>query len=160
MPVQRPYNPDAKRIAELVQADLAKVGIKAKITTYEWGEYRKRVQAGEHLMAQLGWTGDNGDPDNFFAVLLGCNSEGKPNGNNIPKWCNAKFQEVVNKAAQITDQAERAKLYQEAQKIQAEEMPQVNIAHSTVFEPISKKVTGYLVSPLGSHEFQNVDITE
>ena len=39
-------------------------------------------------------------------------------------------------------------------------MPQVNIAHSTVFEPISKKVTGYKVSPLGSHEFQNVDITE
>ena len=71
-----------------------------------------------------------------------------------------RIKEVVDKAAEITDQAERTKLYQEAQKIQAEEMPQVNIAHSTVFEPISKKVTGYKVSPLGSHEFQNVDIAE
>ena len=31
MPVQRPYNPNAQRIAELMQADLAKVGVKAEI---------------------------------------------------------------------------------------------------------------------------------
>ena len=52
MPVQRPYNPDARRIAELMQSDLAKVGIKAEVVSYEWGEYRKRVQAGEHQMAR------------------------------------------------------------------------------------------------------------
>ena len=34
------------------------------------------------------------------------------------------------------------------------------MAHSTVFEPIRKSVQGYKVSPLGSHEFQNVDIAE
>jgi dipeptide transport system substrate-binding protein len=160
MPVQRPYNPNAKRMAEMIQADLAKVGIESTLVSYEWGEYRKRMQAAEHQTGMLGWTGDNGDPDNFLAVLLGCNAEGKPNGNNIPKWCNAEFQEVVNKAAEISDQAERAKLYKRAQEIVAAEVPWVNIAHSTVFEPIRKSVTGYKVSPLGSHEFQNVDITE
>ena len=72
MPVQRPYNPNAKRIAELMQADLAKVGVKAEIKSFEWGEYRKRMQAGEHQMGMLGWTGDNGDPDNFLHTLLGC----------------------------------------------------------------------------------------
>ena len=71
MPVQRPYNPNAKRIAEMMQADLAKIGVNAKLVTYEWGEYRKRAQQGEHITAQLGWTGDNGDPDNFF-FLRGC----------------------------------------------------------------------------------------
>src|SRR5581483_4764180 len=50
MPVQRPYNPNAKRIAELMQADLAKIGVKAEIKSFEWGEYRKRLQAGEHQM--------------------------------------------------------------------------------------------------------------
>ena len=40
MPVQRPYNPNAKRIAEMMQADLARVGVNAKLVTYEWGEYR------------------------------------------------------------------------------------------------------------------------
>ena len=160
MPVQRPYNPNAKRMAEMMQADLAKVGINAKLVSYEWGEYRKRMQAGEHQMGLLGWTGDNGDPDNFLAVLLGCNAEGKPNANNIPKWCNTKFQEDINKAAEITDQAARTKLYQDAQKISHDEEPWLNIAHSTVFEPVSKKVSGYKVSPLGAHEFQNVDVTE
>ncbi|MCA3554560.1 ABC transporter substrate-binding protein [Aestuariivirga sp.] len=158
MPVQRPYNPNAKRMAEMIQADLARIGVESTLVSYEWGEYRKRMQAGEHMTGMLGWTGDNGDPDNFFGVLLGCNSEGKPNSNNIPKWCNAKFQDVVNRAVQITDQNERAKLYKEAQKIQAEEMPQLNIAHSTVYEPIRTNVKGYKVSPLGAHEFQNVEL--
>ena len=160
MPVQRPYNPNAKRMAEMVQADLAKVGINVTLVSYEWGEYRKRMQAGEHQMGFLGWTGDNGDPDNFLAVLLGCDKDGKPNANNIPKWCNAKFQEDITKAAEITDQGERTALYQDAQKIVAAEVPWLNVAHSTVFEPIRKEVSGYKVSPLGAHEFQNVDIAE
>ena len=160
MPVQRPYNPNAKRMAEMVQADLAKVGINATLVSYEWGEYRKRMQVGEHQMGFLGWTGDNGDPDNFLAVLLGCDKDGKPNANNIPKWCDAKFQEDIVKAAEITDQAERTKLYQDAQKIVAAQVPWLNVAHSTVFEPIRKSVSGYKVSPLGAHEFQNVDVAE
>jgi dipeptide transport system substrate-binding protein len=160
MPVQRPYNPNAKRMAEMVQADLAKVGINVTLVSYEWGEYRKRMQAGEHQMGFLGWTGDNGDPDNFLAVLLGCNKEGKPNANNIPKWCNTQFQADIGKAVEVTDMAERTKLYQDAQKIVAAETPWLNVAHSTVFEPIRKEVSGYKVSPLGSHEFQNVDVAE
>jgi dipeptide transport system substrate-binding protein len=160
MPVQRPYNPNAKRMAEMMQADLEKVGIHAKLVSYEWGEYRKRAQAGEHQMALLGWTGDNGDPDNFLSVLLGCGKDGKPNSNNIPKWCDTKFQDDVNKAATLSDQAERTKLYVDAQKIVDAQVPWLNIAHSTVFEPVSKKVTGYKASPLGSHEFWNVDVAE
>ena len=53
MPVQRPYNPNGKRIGEMMQADLAKIGVNAKLVTYEWGEYRKRAQAGEDMTAQL-----------------------------------------------------------------------------------------------------------
>ena len=160
MPVQRPYNPNAKRMGEMVQADLEKVGIHAKLVSYEWGEYRKRAQAGEHQMAFLGWTGDNGDPDNFFGPLLGCDKTGKPASNNIPKWCDAKFQDDVNKASELTDQGERTKLYKDAQKIVHDQVPWLNIAHSTVFEPIRKEVSGYKVSPLGAHEFQNVDVAE
>ena len=74
MPVQRPYNPNARRMAELIQADWAKIGVKAKIVTYEWGEYLKRTSAGEHDTVLLGWTGDNGDPDNFLYVLLSCDA--------------------------------------------------------------------------------------
>ncbi len=73
MPVQRPYNPNARRMAELIQADFAKVGVTAEIVSYEWAEYLKLSKDVKHDGAVLlGWTGDNGDPDNFLAVLLGC----------------------------------------------------------------------------------------
>ena len=44
MPVQRPYNPNAKRMAEMIQADWAKIGVRAKIVTFEWGEYLQRIK--------------------------------------------------------------------------------------------------------------------
>jgi dipeptide transport system substrate-binding protein len=156
MPVSRPYNPNAKRIAELMQSDLAKIGVNATLKSYEWGEYRKRLQAGEHITGQLGWTGDNGDPDNFF-FLLGCSGD-KPAGQNLSKWCNAKFNEDMLKARALTDQAARAKIYEEMQQIAHDEAPQMTIAHSVVFEPIRKNVVGYKVSPLGSHYFYNTDL--
>jgi dipeptide transport system substrate-binding protein len=156
MPVQRPYNPAGKRIGEMMQADLAKIGVSAKLVTYEWGEYRKRAQAGEDITAQLGWTGDNGDPDNFF-FLDGC-TDGKPAANNIPKWCNAEYNDLLVKARVIPDQAERAKLYARMQEIEHEEAPEFLIAHSTVFEAMRANVAGYKQSPLGTHTFEGVDI--
>lgn len=157
MPVQRPYNPDAKRIAELVQADLKKVGINGKVVSYEWGEYRKRAQEGEHQMAQLGWTGDNGDPDNFLYVLLGCDAA-RIGGSNIAKWCNQEFDALLKKAKVTANVAERTKLYEQAQVIFKEEAPWFTIAHSVVYEPVRKEVTGYKQSPLGRHEFEGVDL--
>jgi dipeptide transport system substrate-binding protein len=156
MPVQRPYNPNAKRIAEIMQQDLAKVGVNVKLVSYEWGEYRKRLQAGEHQMGQLGWTGDNGDPDNFF-FLLGCEAA-RPGGQNIAKWCNKDFEALLQKAKTTADVAERTKLYEQMQVIAHEEAPVFTIAHSVVYEPIRKEVVGYKVSPLGRHDFAKVDL--
>jgi len=155
-PVQRPYNPNGKRIGEMMQADLAKVGVNAKLVTYEWGEYRKRAQAGEDMTAQLGWTGDNGDPDNFF-FLDGC-TDGKPASNNIPKWCNAEYNDLLVKARGLANQAERAKLYERMQEIEHEEAPELLVAHSIVSEVTRANVTGYKMSPLGTHIFEGVDV--
>ena len=38
------------------------------------------------------------------------------------------------------------------------EAPWLTIAHSTVFEPVRKEVSGYKVSPLGRHEFYEVNV--
>ena len=156
MPVQRPYNPNAKRIAEMMQADLAKVGVNAKLVTYEWGEYRKRAQQGEHTTAQLGWTGDNGDPDNFF-FLRGC-SGARPGGQNITKWCNKEFDELLNKARGLSDIAERAKLYEKMQAIQKDEAPDMTIAHSIVNDAATAGLVNYKMGPLGAHHFKGVDL--
>ena len=158
MPVQRPYNPNAKRIAELMQADLAKIGVKAEIKSFEWGEYRKRLQAGEHQMGMLGWTGDNGDPDNFLHTLLGCDSAKSASGSNIAKFCHKPFDDLVVKAKTVSDQAERTKLYEQAQVIFKEQAPWFTIAHAVQLKPIRKSVIDFRLSPFGRHIFYGVDI--
>lgn len=159
MPVQRPYNPNAKRIAELMQADLAKVGIKAEIKSFEWGEYRKRMQSGEHQMGMLGWTGDNGDPDNFLNTLLGCDSA-KSNGSNVAKFCYQPFEDLIKKAKVVTNLAERTKLYEKAQVIFKEQAPWFTIAHAVQIKPVRKEVIDFRLSPFGRHSFYGVDIKQ
>ena len=97
MPVSRPYNPNGKRVGEMIQADLSKIGVRARLVTDEWSQYRNQLQAGEAPMALFGWTGDNGDPDNFLHVLLGCLAA-RPGGNNVAKWCNNDYDALVSRA--------------------------------------------------------------
>ncbi|HWT19476.1 MAG TPA: ABC transporter substrate-binding protein [Variovorax sp.] len=158
MPVQRPYNPNAKRIAELMQADLAKINVKAEIKSFEWGEYRKRLQAGEHQMGMLGWTGDNGDPDNFLYTLLGCASAKSASGSNISKFCHQPYEDLVLKAKSTTKQADRDALYKKAQVIFKEQAPWFTIAHAVQLKPVRKEVVDFKLSPFGRHTFYGVDI--
>ncbi|MCC0016087.1 MAG: ABC transporter substrate-binding protein [Rhodobiaceae bacterium] len=156
MPVQRPYNPNARRMAELIQADFAAVGVEVEIVSFEWGEYLKRSKAEDRDGAVLlGWTGDNGDPDNFLGVLLSCSGVG---GSNRAQWCNEEFDALIKKGVETSDQAERTKAYEEAQVVFKREAPWATIAHSIVHMPMRKNVTGYKMDPLGSHRFDGVDI--
>jgi len=155
LPVQRPYNPNGSQMAEMVQADLAKVGIKAQIVKYEWAEYLKRAKEGESEIGMFGWTGDNGDPDNFLATLLSCAAVG---GSNYAQWCDKEYDELVNKAKQTSNQAERTKLYMKAQEVAKREAVWVPIAHSVVYQPMRKNVEGYKMSPFGAVQFYGVSL--
>ncbi|MEP7299820.1 MAG: ABC transporter substrate-binding protein [Burkholderiales bacterium] len=158
LPVTRPYNPDGKRMAELIQADWEKAGIKAKLITYEWGEYRKRSKGGEQHAIMFGWSGDNGDPDNFFVPLLGCSAV--KGGGNTSRWCNKDFEDAIQKAKGVTKQADRAALYEKAQVIAHEEAPWITIAHSVRFDPIRKEVLGYKMDATAHHHFAKVDLAD
>lgn len=156
MPVQRPYNPNARRMAEIIQADWAAIGVEARIVTYEWGEYLKRVGRGEHQTVLLGWTGGNGDPDNFLYLLLSCGSVKR--GPNRARWCFAPYDKLVSAAKIISDRKTRADLYRQAQVIFKRQAPWVTIAHSKVFVPTRKSVVGFKVDPFGGHIFYGVDL--
>jgi dipeptide transport system substrate-binding protein len=158
MPVQRPYNPDARRMAEVMQADFKAVGVNVEIVSYEWGEYLKRSKDEDRKGAVLlGWTGDNGDPDNFLAVLLGCDAVG---GSNRAQWCYQPFEDLIQQAKTESDPAKRTALYEEAQVIFKEQAPWATIAHSVVSKAMRNEVTGYKIDPFGGHVFYGVDIAE
>lgn len=158
MPVQRPYNPNARRMAELIQADMAEIGVEVEIVSYEWGEYLSRSRELDRDGAiLLGWTGDNGDPDNFLAVLLGCDGVTR---SNRAQWCYEPFDEIVQQAKTISGQEKRAALYEEAQAIFKQQAPWATIAHSVVFMPMRNEVEGYTIDPFGGHIFKNVSLAE
>jgi dipeptide transport system substrate-binding protein len=158
MPVQRPYNPNARRMAELIQSDWAKIGVEAEIVTYEWGEYLERSKdVNRDGAVLLGWTGDNGDPDNFLAVLLGCDAVG---GANRAQWCYKPFEDLIQQAKVVSDNDKRTNLYKQAQVVFKEQAPWATIAHSVVFKPVRKEVKGFKIDPFGGHVFYGVDIEE
>ncbi|MDO4625716.1 MAG: ABC transporter substrate-binding protein [Pasteurellaceae bacterium] len=156
MPVSRAYNPNARRMAEMVQQDWAKIGVKAKIVSFEWGEYLNRMSKGEHFAGMAGWNGDNGDPDNFLAPALTCDTIAS--GENYAHFCNAEYDKLINQAAQEFDQTKRAALYKQAQQIFVEQAPWITIANSISYIPLSKKVSGYVPSAVGLHNFYSTDI--
>ncbi|AUI66203.1 MULTISPECIES: ABC transporter substrate-binding protein [Glaesserella] len=158
MPVARPYNPNARRMAEMIQADWEKVGIKTKIVSYEWGEYLKRMADGEHSAGMMGWTGDNGDPDNFLNTLLSCNAVKQ--GSNYAGFCNNEYDKLVTEAAQISDKEKRTALYRQAQQIAKDQAVWLPIAHSTVYFPIRKEIKGYVQSPFMAHNFYTVEFVK
>ncbi len=158
MPVQRPYNPNARRMAEVMQEDFSKMGVEVNIVSYEWAEYLKLSTALDRQGAVLlGWTGDNGDPDNFLAVLLGCDAVG---ASNRAQWCYKPFDDLIQEAKIVPDQAERTKLYEEAQVIFKEQAPWATIAHSVVYEPVRKEVQNYKIDPFGGHIFYGVSLAK
>lgn len=159
MPVARPYMLNARRAAEVIQADFAKIGVKVEIVTYEWGEYIKRAANPKHDGAIiLGWTSDNGDPDNFIGTLLSCDSVGT--SNNPAAFCNAEFDELVKKAKVVSDKAERARFYKQAQVVFKREAPWATIDHSLEFVPMRREVVGFVESPMGRHDFETVDLVQ
>ncbi|AUM68262.1 ABC transporter substrate-binding protein [Pseudomonas fluorescens] len=156
MPVQRPYNPNAKLMAEMLQSDWKKIGLNVNIVSYEWGEYIKRSKGGENQAMIIGWSGDNGDPDNWLNVLFGCDSLA---GNNFSKWCDKKFDGLVKEAKRTTDQSKRTELYKQAQHVLKDAVPMTPIAHSTVYQPMRANVQDFKISPFGLNSFYGVSVS-
>jgi dipeptide transport system substrate-binding protein len=154
----RPYNPNFQRAAELIQADWAKVGVTANIINYEWTKYREEGKKKDRPGAfQIGWTGDNGDPDNFFATLFSCSAIGV---SNYSSWCDKDFEDLIQKAKTTSNLDERTKLYEQAQVRFQEQAPAFLLVHSQVYAVVRNNVSGYMMDPLGIHRFDGVDKAE
>ena len=155
MSAARPYLPSGRKVAEIIQADLKKIGIDVDIISYDWTTFLEKTYYGEHEMALMGWTGDNGDPDNFLYVLLSSKAADKP-AQNIAFYRNKAFDDLLEQAKIITDRGERAKLYYKAQEIFHNDTPWVPLAHSVVVVPVRKNVMDFKIDPVGSRRFYKV----
>jgi dipeptide transport system substrate-binding protein len=147
---------DGKRAAELMQADWARVGIKARVQMLEWGELLKRAGQGEHDITFLNWAGDNGDPDNFLTPNLSCAAvEG---GGNKSRWCNKAFDALLDEARRTPDLAKRTALYQRAQKLAYDEVGLIPLVYPVYMTAVNKRVKGFVLNPFTNNDFRTVSI--
>ncbi len=161
MPVSRPYYPDPKKIAEAFASDLAKVGIKADLKTEDWTPYRKDARTNKFPIWLLGWTGDNGDPDNFLNVFFHPNVvDGKDTPTESGAWSNPTAWDILRKAQSETDATKRAELYKQVSKIVQNEVPRIPMFHANPPTAASKKVSGFVPHPTGGEVFTLVQLTK
>src|SRR5699024_2395008 len=154
MPEPRPYMPDGQKIAEVIQKDLAEVNIDAEIVSHEWATYLELAEKGEADAFLLGWTGDNGDPDNFLYALL---DEDNIGSNNYTYFENDVTHDLFIDAQTEVDQDKRNELYEEAQELLHEDAPWVRLAQSTTRFMAAEDVTGFEPHPAGSDLLSEVE---
>jgi peptide/nickel transport system substrate-binding protein len=156
MPVSRAYMPQPIRTAELIQANLAAVGMKTKIVRYDWGTYLKETSNGKDDMCMLGWLGGNADPDNFLYGLLSADSAKVPGAANVALWSNAEFTALVKKAQRTFSKRKRTRYYKKAQMIFHDQAPWVPLVHTKVVRCYSKRVHDVPLRPNGLNSFEMV----
>lgn len=150
-------NPNPNLGAQMLQADLAKIGIKAEIRVIEWGELIRRAKAGEHDLLFMGWAGDNGDPDNFLSPQFSCAAV--KSGTNFARFCDNRLDQLISAGRTTTDQSVRSRLYQQAQTLIQQQALWLPLAHPTAATLLREGVEGYQVSPFGRLDFSRVAVT-
>jgi peptide/nickel transport system substrate-binding protein len=153
MPVSRPYFPTPKPIAEAFAADLSAIGIRVSLKTKDWAAYladRNKTPGFQAFM--LGWTGDYGDPDNFYYPHFGPGSTQDLGG-----WKNDRLLKLLDSGRAAGDSAARAKIYAEVDEILHREVVRLPVVHSQPLLAKRKNLAGWVPSPLGSESFETVE---
>ncbi len=141
----RGYNPAGPQLAVAIQGYLRKIGVDVSVRNMEMGSFLSQIRSGKYDgMFMVGWTGDNGDPDNFLYELF--SSDNIPVGDTA-RYKNAEVDTVLRQAQQEPDHGKRVALYQQAQKIILEDAPWVFVNSVEQVRAASKRVHGYVLNP-------------
>ncbi len=159
MPVSRPYVPNAKDMAEAMAADLGKAGIQVELKTVDWTAYLDMRKNGKLPLYMLGWTGDNGDPDNFICYFFCMDAKDTP----IMREgfvADKEVSDILKKAAATIKQEDRIPLYHQAEQLVHDRALRLFLANNQPPLAFSAKVKGYVPNPTGTEFFNTVEIAK
>lgn len=142
------------RIAQVIQANLAEIGINASIELLEWGAYIDRTSAGEHDMFLLGWTNLTADGDGGMFPLFHSSRMGA--GGNRSFYSNPEVDALLDGGRQEVITEKRAPYYQEAQLLIMEDAPWVPLYYTTVDLGARADLKGVELHPGSMHRFYNL----
>jgi peptide/nickel transport system substrate-binding protein len=141
----------APRQAEVVQAQLAKIGVKVNIELADAPTFRRRwLQERQWDLVQIQWDADLDPDETLFPELHSTEAW------NAGKWVNKDFDKMVEAARSENDFKKRKKFYEEAVKIIIEDAPVVIMLHLNEFKILHKYVKGFQMIPAGLIDMHRV----
>src|SRR5881396_2301034 len=133
-------------MSTVIQSNLKAVGVNVTMQTMEWGAYLAKLRSKEQELFALSWMAGMEDPDMVMYPLLH-SSQWTPVGPNRALYKNARFDTLLQQARLTTDQAKRAALYREAQRVLVDDAPWVFVDHEIQIAALSKRVQGFKLHP-------------
>jgi len=148
------WNPSPLKTAELLQADLAQIGVRVTIAPVEGRFQEAQLMAMNHDLTLTGWATDSNDPDSFFRPLLSCAAIRSQT--NFAHWCSPAFDEALQRALLSQQLSARIDSYDQAQQILAQELPVLPLASSLRLQAYRHDIKGLVLSPFGNASFAGV----
>jgi peptide/nickel transport system substrate-binding protein len=152
MPVARLYFPQPQQLGELIQAQLAEIGINAQIQSPAWPDpYLADLQEDgtKADIFLLGWGGDNGDPDNFLCVFFcGADTQFNNDGAGGGVAPDAEIAQMLRDAVAETDFATRQAKYEEINQLIHDRVISVPIQSIEAPTLARINIEGYIPSPV------------
>lgn len=140
-------------LGQLIQADLAAVGITSNLQSLEDAEFFDLLNSGEVQAFVNDWTWDNGDPDNVMYSLYV-----HERAMNRLGYKNEQVDELVRQAQEIADPDARAGLYAEAQELILDDGINVILGYPEKAIAALAGVENLQVSPVGAVVLREVDL--
>lgn len=152
----------AQKVLQFTQQQLAQVGIKAKVTAMDAGQRAAEVEGKGQKesgvrMFYTGWTASTGEADWALSPLF-ASQNWPPTLFNTAFYSNKHVDSDLADALKTTDNAQKAKLYKEAQEIIWKESPWVPLVVEKLVSAHSKSLTGFYVMPDTGFSFENADL--
>lgn len=116
-----------KLVAEYVQAQWKSVlGIDVTLESQEWQVFLADTRKQQFQTARLGWIAAGSEPYSQFARNYRCTSP-----NNRPKWCNARYEAILDEVVGMTDPRARLRRLADAEQVMIEEAPIIPLYNYT-----------------------------
>ncbi len=132
---------ESVRAAQVIQADLANVGVQATIRTLEWAEWLEEEGAGNYDTYVCSWNGGT-DPEDYFYAQ---HKTGEVF--NFTGYSNPKVDELLDEGRVTRDQAERKDIYAEVNKIIVDDAPYIYLYNPLEINVYKPYVMGYQARP-------------
>ncbi len=145
-------------IVEIIQAQLAPLGIDIEIRPIDPGQFYSTVSSFDYDMAFTGWTMDIPDPDQKISFMFDPELGG---GDSYSTgYDNPEMIELVRAGQQTFDSDDRAQVYADIQALNASEVPFIPLVVLDAPFAWSDSVMGLWINPVGKRHLENVWLDE